>query len=92
MLHTLYSAAAFLYSCESFLGGYTKAIVNYSEYKGQGKRYVSLEDWREFSGLDHHTIFADPLYRDTAGRDFRLDPKSPNRGAGANEATMGVKD
>ena len=77
---------------ESFLSGYTKAIVNYSEYKGQGKRYVSLDEWREFSGLDRHTIFADPLYRDTAGRDFRLDPKSPNRGAGADGKTIGARE
>ena len=28
------------------------------------------------------TIYADPLYVNTAARDFRIDPKSPNRGAG----------
>jgi len=75
---------------EGFLSGYTKAIVNYSEYKGTGKRYVKLDEWREFSGLDQHTIFADPLYKDTAERDFRLETKSPNRSAGANGATIGA--
>ena len=75
---------------ESFLYGYTKAIVNYSEYQGQRKRYVSLDEWREFSGLDRHTVFADPLYRDTAGRDFRLETNSPNRGAGVDGVTIGA--
>jgi len=75
---------------EGFLFGYSKAIVNYSEYRGAGKRFVSLADWRDFSGLDRHTIFANPLYRDTAARDFRLDPKSPNRAAGADGATIGA--
>jgi nitrous oxidase accessory protein NosD len=75
---------------EGFLFGYSKAIVNYTEYRGEMKRFVSLAEWREFSGLDQHTLFADPLYRDSAGRDFRLDVKSPNRGAGADGATIGT--
>jgi Right handed beta helix region/Periplasmic copper-binding protein (NosD) len=75
---------------ESFLSGNTKAIVNYTEYQGQMKRCVSLDEWRDFSGLDRHTVFADPLYRDTAGRDFRLDVNSPNRGAGVDGATIGA--
>jgi hypothetical protein len=44
-----------------------------------------------FSGLDRHTIFADPLYRDTRGRDFSLDATSPNRGVGADHATIGAQ-
>ena len=75
---------------EGFLFGYSKAIVNYTEYKGEMKRFVSLAKWRKFSGLDQHTIFADPLYRDVDGRDFSLDAKSPNRGAGADGATIGA--
>ena len=67
---------------EGFLYGWTKAIVNYSEYNGERKRMVSMDEWRQFSGLDRHTIFADPLYRDVAARDFRLDPQSPNRASG----------
>jgi len=54
------------------------------------RRFVSMTEWREFSGLDRHTIFADPLYRDTAARDFHLDAKSPNRGAGADGLTIGA--
>jgi hypothetical protein len=75
---------------ESFLIGGSKAIVNYTEYRGEMKRFVSMAQWREFSGLDRHTLFADPLYRDSASRDFRLDAKSPNRGAGADNATIGA--
>jgi hypothetical protein len=75
---------------ESFLRGGSKAIVNYTEYRGEMQRFVSMAQWREFSGLDQHTLFADPLYRDSATRDFRLDAKSPNRGAGADGATIGA--
>jgi len=75
---------------ENFLRGGSKAIVNYTEYRGEMKRFVSMAEWREFSGLDRHTLFVDPLYRDSAARDFRLDAKSPNRGAGADKATIGA--
>lgn len=75
---------------ESFLEGGSKAIVNYTEYRGEMKRFVSMAQWREFSGLDRHTLFADPLYCDSAARDFRLNANSPNRGAGADEATIGA--
>ena len=40
--------------------------------------------------VDQHTLFADPLYRDSAARNFRLDARSPNRGAGADGATIGA--
>lgn len=68
----------------------SKAIVNYTEYKGEMKRFVSMAQWREFSGLDRHTLFADPSYRDSPARDFRLDARSPNRAAGENGATIGA--
>ncbi len=75
---------------EDFLEGGSKAIVNFTEYRGEMKRFVSMAQWREFSGLDRHTLFADPLYRDSAARDFRLEASSPNRGAGADGATIGA--
>jgi hypothetical protein len=75
---------------EEFLRGGSKAIVNYTEYRGEMKRFVSMSQWREFSGLDQHTIFADPLYRNTAARDFRLETASPNRRAGTDGATIGA--
>jgi hypothetical protein len=75
---------------DSHLAGGSKAIVNYTEYRGQMRRFVSMADWRSFSGLDRHTIIADPLYADTKSRDFRLDPRSPNNSAGAAGATIGA--
>ena len=75
---------------DSHLRGGSKAIVNYNEYRGGMKRFVSLDEWRSFSGLDGHTVLADPLYRDTAARDFSLEPNSPNRGAGSGGSTIGV--
>ena len=75
---------------EPHFRGWSKAIVNYSEYKGSGKRFVSMSEWREFSGRDRHTLIADPLYIGSAARDFRLDPKSPNRGAGAGGSNIGA--
>jgi hypothetical protein len=53
-------------------------------------RFVSMAEWREFSGLDKNTIYADPLYVNTASRDFRLESQSPNRGAGAGGMTLGA--
>ena len=75
---------------DGHLAGGSKAIVNYTEYKGRMKRFVTMEEWRSFSGLDRHTIFADPLYRETAGRDFSLEPRSPNVRAGADGGTIGA--
>jgi len=75
---------------ESYLNHGSKAIVNYNEYRGEMKRFVNMAEWREFSGLDRHTIFADPLFVNTAARDFRIDPNSPNRGAGADGVTIGA--
>jgi hypothetical protein len=75
---------------EPYFRGGSKAIVNYSEYRGEMKRFVSMAQWREFSGLDRHTIYADPLYVNSAARDFRIDPNSPNRGAGPGGVTLGA--
>ena len=75
---------------EPYFRGGSKAIVNYTEYRGEMKRFVSLADWRAFSGLDEQTIYADPLYIDTFARDFRIDPDSPNRDAGAGGETIGA--
>lgn len=75
---------------EPYFRGGSKAIVNYSEYRSEMKRFVSMADWRQFSGLDRHTIYADPLYVNSAARDFRVDPNSPNRGAGPDGVTLGA--
>ena len=68
----------------------SKAIVNYTEYGGEMKRFVTMKEWRTFSGLDAHTIFADPLYVNAAARDFAPGPGSPNTAAGAKGATIGA--
>ena len=36
----------------------------------------SLDAWRKM-GKDTHSVYADPLFRNAAGRDFRLSPESP---------------
>jgi hypothetical protein len=75
---------------EPYFRGGSKAIVNYTENRGEMKRFVSMTEWREFSGRDHHTICADPLYVNSAARDFRVEPNSPNRGDGAHGVTLGA--
>jgi hypothetical protein len=70
----------------------SKGIVALTEGSGPERHFVSLTGWREFSGLDAHSIFADPLYVATAARDFRLQPDSPNIGAGSDGATIGSHD
>jgi hypothetical protein len=39
-------------------------------------RKYTLEQWREL-GFDRHSVFADPLFVDPAGGDYRLRPESP---------------
>jgi nitrous oxidase accessory protein NosD len=68
----------------------TKAIVYFQEGSAPYQRFRTMEAWREFSSLDTHSIFADPLYLDAAHGDFRIDRKSPNRRAGANGGTIGA--
>jgi hypothetical protein len=75
---------------DSFLACDSKAIVNYMEHGGEMKRFETMDGWRAFSGLDRHTLFVDPLYRDAESRDFRLEPGSPNIGAGKDGATIGA--
>jgi len=51
---------------------------------------ATFEDWKAFSGLDKHSIFADPKHTDRMEFDFTLLPDSPNIGAGENGATIGA--
>jgi len=42
------------------------------------KVFVNLEDWREYSGKDQHSIFADPKWTDPAAGRFDVAADSPN--------------
>lgn len=69
----------------------SKAIFIYSEYKGEANRRIrSLKEWREFTGLDAHSFFADPKFAAPVQRDFHLQPGSPAVGAGQNGTTIGA--
>ena len=73
----------------------SKAIVMFTGWHPtafQRKRFKSLDEWRQFSGLDKHSIFADPLHLNAEKRQFELSPKSPNIGAGVNGKTIGAMD
>jgi hypothetical protein len=74
---------------EGILFGYSKAIVGFTA-PGVRKRFVSMEEWRAYSGKDRHSIFADPLHRSCVRQQFEIDPQSPNIGAGENGTTIGA--
>jgi len=67
----------------------SKGIVRMS-----GKRYLALKSWRKATRQDKHSIFADPKYVKPWGAmdrwDWRLQPDSPNLGAGENGSTIGA--
>jgi hypothetical protein len=67
----------------------SKAIVGMTD-----KRYLTMKDWREASGQDTHSLFADPKYVKPYGVmdrwDWRLRPGSPNLGAGQGGTTVGA--
>lgn len=72
-------------SPERYTTGTGKSMISWftglretGQYGGQLIRYFRLQDWREFSGLDKNTIFADPDYSDPVNMDFRLLEGSPN--------------
>ncbi len=42
-----------------------------------GKKLSGFEDYRKMTGLDTHSLFADPRFVDAASGDYRLAPDSP---------------
>jgi nitrous oxidase accessory protein NosD len=69
----------------------SKVLVFFSDSDGKAFRWFrTLQEWREFSGLDAHSIFADPLFVDSAAGDFHLESSSPNRGAGSDGTAIGA--
>ena len=63
----------------------SKAVISLN-----GKRYNGLRAWQKATGKDLHSIFKDPRYVDPEHWDFRLQPDSPNIGAGENGVTIGA--
>ena len=63
----------------------SKAVISLN-----GERYNSLRVWQKATGKDMHSIFKEPRYVDPENWDFRLQPDSPNIGAGADGAVIGA--
>ncbi|MDP7134172.1 MAG: hypothetical protein QF437_26975, partial [Planctomycetota bacterium] len=78
------------------VGGYPKAkfLPNKTtppEKRGHTYlRFRNIEDWREFSGHDRHSVFVDPMRRDMPLLRFELSPDSPLIGAGEDGTTIGA--
>lgn len=70
-----------------------KGIFNYYT-KVNGKnipnRIKSLKEWQKYSGLDKNSIVKDPLYIDSFNRNFNLESKSHNIGAGYKKQDIGA--
>lgn len=68
----------------------SKAVIGSS-----GTRYLTLQAWREASGQDMHSVFADPKYVNPYAPidswDWRVRPDSPNIGAGKNGDIIGAQ-
>ncbi|MBN1673247.1 MAG: right-handed parallel beta-helix repeat-containing protein [Kiritimatiellae bacterium] len=70
-------------------GAGTKGLAYVNGLKPRG--YItSISEWRNYSGVDRHSIFFHPKYVDPRGHDYRLAPDSPNIGAGASGTTIGA--
>jgi len=55
-----------------------------------GKWIHGIEEWREVSGQDEASIFADPKYANPRAHDFRPLPGSPNLRGESQGATIGA--
>ena len=55
-----------------------------------GKKVASFEDYRKVTGLDAHSLFADPQFLDAAKHDYRLAPDSPAHKIRSDGGPMGA--
>ncbi len=64
----------------SDLGEFKACVSGTDAGKRKGKpgesEIYSLEAWQA-QGYDKHSVFADPMFEDEAGGDYRLKPESP---------------
>ena len=67
-------------------GANTKGLA----YVKPGGYITSISEWRNFSGVDRHSIFLYPKYVNPKGYDYRPAPDSPSLGAGENGTTIGA--
>jgi len=77
---------------ESFLKYGTKAVAAFTVWGQPQQRARTMKEWRRLTGLDKHSIFENPKHVNVKERDLRLEPDSPNIGAGADGATIGALD
>ena len=68
------------------------AYVYHTSVNDLGPQGPSLEQWQTDSGLDPHSIQADPMFVDPTKGDFRLGEGSPAIGAGEGGVNMGALD
>lgn len=69
-----------------------------SDGKALSVRYVDgvqhlaqgLAYWQQTTGHDKHSLWAEPMFVEPKQRDFRLQPDSPNLGAGRDGAHIGA--
>jgi hypothetical protein len=53
------------------------------------ERQKELSEWQAKTGLDTHSIMAQPRFVNPQARDFRLTPDSPGRGAASDGGDIG---
>jgi parallel beta-helix repeat protein len=61
-------------------------------WEWKGRRYADFAEWRARSGVDGHSMFADPGFVDPAAHDFRLTATSSAVDAGTFVAASGTVD
>jgi hypothetical protein len=66
--------------------------ISAGTWSWKGLEYPDFESWRQRSGNDGRSIFADPMFTDPDAGDYTLAPGSPGVDAGAFLAVSGATD